>query len=50
MNEDITETDTQYSYPYSINTGIPRQNGDGFEQYARRQVYLSSLSINNYSL
>ena len=22
-----------YSYPYPVNAGIPRQNGDGFGQY-----------------
>jgi len=29
-------------YPYPVNAGIPRQNGDGFGQYPRRRVYLSS--------
>ena len=31
-------------YPYPVNAGIPRQNGDGFGQYPRGQVYLSSLT------
>ena len=30
-------------YPYPVNAGIPRQNGDGFGQYLRGRVYLSSL-------
>jgi len=35
--------DSQYPYSYSVNAGIPRQNGNGFEQYSRRHIYLSSL-------
>jgi len=35
--------DSPYPYPYPVNAGIPRQNGDGFEQYPRRRVYLPSL-------
>ena len=34
-----------YPYPYPVNTGIPRQNGDGFARYPRKQVYLLSLVI-----
>jgi len=30
-------------YPFPVNAGIPRQNGDGFGQYPRGRVYLSSL-------
>ena len=30
-------------YPYPVNAGIPRQNGDGFGQYPRGRVYLPSL-------
>jgi len=30
-------------YPYPVNSGIPRQNGDGFGQYPRGRVYLPSL-------
>ena len=35
--------DSPYPYSYPVNTGIPRQNGDEFGQYPRRQVYLPSL-------
>jgi len=28
-------------YPYPINAGIPRQNGDRFRQYPRERVCLS---------
>ena len=35
--------DSPYPYPYPVNAGILRQNGDGFGQYPRRQVYLPSL-------
>ena len=35
--------DSPYPYPYPVNAGIPRQNGDGFEQYPRGRVYLPSL-------
>ena len=35
--------DSPYPYPYPVNAGIPRQNGDGFEQYPRERVYLPSL-------
>ena len=35
--------DSPYPYPYSVNAGIPRQNGDGFGQYPRGRVYLPSL-------
>ena len=34
-----------YPYPYPVNTGIPRQNENGFEQYPRGRVYLPSLVI-----
>jgi len=27
--------DSPHSYPYLVNAGIPRQNGDGFEKYPR---------------
>ena len=30
-------------YPYPVNAGIPRQNGDRFGQYPRKWVYLPSL-------
>jgi len=30
-------------YPYPVNAGILRQNGDGFRQYPRGRVYLPSL-------
>jgi len=30
-------------YPYPVNTGIPRQNGDEFGQYPRGRVYLPYL-------
>jgi len=32
-------------YPYPVNAGIFHQNGDGFGQYPRRRVYLSSLTL-----
>jgi len=32
-------------YPYPVNAGIPRQNGDGFGQYPHGRVYLPSLVI-----
>ena len=32
-------------YPYLVNAGIPCQNGDEFEQYPRRRVYLPSLCV-----
>jgi len=35
--------DSPYPYPYEVNAGIPRQNGDGFGQYPRGWVYLPSL-------
>jgi len=35
--------DSPYPYPYPVNAGILRQNGDGFGQYPRGRVYLSSL-------
>jgi len=35
-----------YPYPYPVNAGIPRQNGNGFEQYPRGQIYLPSLPVN----
>ena len=34
-----------YPYPYPVNSGISRQNGDGFGQYPRGRVYLSSLTV-----
>jgi len=37
--------DSPYPYPYPVNAGIPRQNGDGFGQYPRGQIYLPSLSV-----
>jgi len=36
--------DFPYAYPYPVNAGIPRQNGEGFGQYPRGRVYLSSLA------
>jgi len=39
--------DYPYPYPYPVNAGIPRQNGDGFGQYPRGQVYLPSLYVLN---
>ena len=33
-------------YPYPVNAGIPRQNGDRFGQYLRGRVYLPSLCMN----
>ena len=35
--------DSSYPYPYTVNAGIPRQNGDEFGQYPRGRVYLPSL-------
>jgi len=35
--------DSPYPYPYPVNAGISRQNGDGFGQYPREQIYLPSL-------
>jgi len=35
--------DFPYPYPYLVNAGISRQNGDEFKKYPRRQVYLPSL-------
>jgi len=32
-------------YPYPVNAGISRQNGDGFGQYPRGRVYLPSLGM-----
>jgi len=32
-------------YPYAVNVGILRQNGNRFEQYSRGRVYLPSLSV-----
>ena len=37
--------DSSYPYPYPVNVEIPRQNGDGFGQYPRGRVYLSSLIV-----
>ena len=34
-----------FPYPYSVNAEISRQNGDGFEQYPRGRIYLSSLNV-----
>jgi len=39
-----THTQSMRGFPVKTGTGIPRQNGDGFGQYPRRQIYLSSLS------
>jgi len=36
-----------YLYPYPVNMEIFRQNGDEFEQYPWRQIYLPSLTIIN---
>ena len=36
-------------YPYPVNAGIPRQNGDGFGQYPRRRIYLPSLNTTEKS-
>jgi len=36
--------DFPYSYPYPVNAGIPRQNGDGFGQHPRGRVYLPFLN------
>jgi len=41
--------DSPYPYPYLVNAGIPCQNGDGFEQYSRGQVYLPSLATHHSS-
>ena len=38
--------DSPYPYSYPVNAGIPRQNRDGFGQYPRGHVYLSSLIMN----
>jgi len=35
--------DSTYPYPYPVNAGILRQNGDEFGQYLQGRVYLSSL-------
>ena len=35
--------DSPYPYPYLVNAGIPRQNGDEFGQYPWGWVYLPSL-------
>jgi len=35
-----------YSYP--VNTGIPRQNANGFGQYSRRQIFLPYLFMLTY--
>jgi len=35
---------SSYPYPYSVNAEILYQNGDEFEQYPRRRVYLPSLT------
>ena len=37
--------DSPYPYPYTVNAGIPCQNGDGFGQYPRGRVYLPSLLL-----
>jgi len=29
-----------FPYPYSVNAGITRQNGDGFGQYPQGRIYL----------
>ena len=39
--------DSPYPYPYPVNARIPHQNGDGFGQYPRGRVYLSSLDFVN---
>ena len=39
----IPHTHTHTHTP--VNAGIPRQNGDKFEQYPRRRVYLPSLMM-----
>ena len=41
--------DSPYPYPYPVNAGIPRQNGNGFGQYSRERIYLSSpIKTNSY--
>ena len=37
--------DSPYPYPYPVNAEILRQNGDEFEQYPRRRIYLPSLLL-----
>jgi len=37
-----------YPYPYPVNTGISRQNGDGFGQYPQRRIYLPSLTVTHF--
>jgi len=39
--------DSPYPYQYPVNAGILCQNGDEFEQYPRRRVYLPSLGVCN---
>jgi len=34
-----------YSYPYPVNVGIPRQNGDRFGQYPWGRVYSLFLPV-----
>jgi len=34
-------------YPYPVNAGIPRQNGDGFGQYPSGWIYLLFLPLGN---
>jgi len=36
-------------YPYPVNAGIPRQNGDEFGQYPWGRVYLPSLIVRAYT-
>jgi len=33
--EKVGDSSYPYPYPYSVNAGIPRQNGNGFGQYLR---------------
>ena len=42
--------DSPYTYPYPVNEGIFRQNGDRFEQYPRDRIYLPSLAMYNICL
>jgi len=41
--------DFLYPYPYPVNAGIPRQNGDRFGQYPQGRVYLPSLHTHTHT-
>ena len=45
-----TEKVEDSPYPYPVNAGISRQNGDGFRQYPRGRVYLPSLTSQSNTL